>query len=309
MTSLVDDPRWAEEDEDSETIFSHKIATLYIDARKDLEEILTKIQKSLDKVPDASWPKIEVTSDITQPVRKVNPKNHSDKINSRFKNMSRLLSAVNKPEIAPPSDASQACSVQATPSALRIVEPQRVQFQVANDQTSAEEIEEIENLCLAISAAYNQASWCRVLVVHHEKRQKIRAPSKPCSTSDNIKMVTLAEVLQLYQTPWLGDSWGKETFALYKKRMARCSSIDLPLDPMFQQKAPKVSHSKRTLLMFRLIEKMNTGTNLENVLKRCVQPDGVFTNLTNQEVRDMVEKNIIVPLENEVLWLQGRERI
>jgi hypothetical protein len=51
MMSSPEDPRWSEEAVNSEGIFSHQIATLYTDTRKDIEQVLHKIQDSLDKVP------------------------------------------------------------------------------------------------------------------------------------------------------------------------------------------------------------------------------------------------------------------
>ncbi len=51
MMSSPADPRWMEEAANSEGIFSHKISTLYTDTRKDIEQLLQKIQESLDKVP------------------------------------------------------------------------------------------------------------------------------------------------------------------------------------------------------------------------------------------------------------------
>ena len=51
MMCSPEDARWAEENGNSEGIFSLQTATLYTDTRKDLEEILEKIQECLQKVP------------------------------------------------------------------------------------------------------------------------------------------------------------------------------------------------------------------------------------------------------------------
>jgi hypothetical protein len=52
MMISPEDPRWSDdEDPNSEGLFSHMTATLYSEARKDIEEVLDKIQESLNKVP------------------------------------------------------------------------------------------------------------------------------------------------------------------------------------------------------------------------------------------------------------------
>jgi hypothetical protein len=51
MMSDPEDPRWSEEDSNSNSIFSNKIARFYTDIRSDLEGILNKIQASLERVP------------------------------------------------------------------------------------------------------------------------------------------------------------------------------------------------------------------------------------------------------------------
>ena len=62
--------------------------------------------------------------------------------------------------------------------------------------------------------------------------------------------------------------------------------------------------------MLRLIEKMDAGANLEKAVKQCIKgPDGALTDLNTEELRDMVEEKIIVPLENEVLWLHACKKI
>jgi hypothetical protein len=67
---------------------------------------------------------------------------------------------------------------------------------------------------------------------------------------------------------------------------------------------------RKTLVMFRLIDKMDVGTNLETALKQCITgPDGALTDLNMEELRDMVEDKIIAPLENEVLWIHRCQRI
>lgn len=75
-------------------------------------------------------------------------------------------------------------------------------------------------------------------------------------------------------------------------------------------KSSEVSSFKRASLIWRLIEKMGAGDNLEKVLKRCIKGlDGAWTDINKEELRDMVEEKIIVPLENEVLWLHGCNKI
>jgi hypothetical protein len=51
MMSSPEDPRWSEEDSKPDGIFSHKIASFYADTRKEPEDILVKMQASLDRVP------------------------------------------------------------------------------------------------------------------------------------------------------------------------------------------------------------------------------------------------------------------
>ena len=50
MMSSPGDSRWTTEDIESEGIFSRKTAMLYNDTREDLDEILHKIHRSLDRV-------------------------------------------------------------------------------------------------------------------------------------------------------------------------------------------------------------------------------------------------------------------
>lgn len=55
---------------------------------------------------------------------------------------------------------------------------------------------------------------------------------------------------------------------------------------------------------------MEVSGNLRSVLKRCIKSlDGALTDINKEELRDMVEEKIIVPLENEVLWLYGCNKI
>jgi hypothetical protein len=63
-------------------------------------------------------------------------------------------------------------------------------------------------------------------------------------------------------------------------------------------------------LILRLIERMDAGDNLENAIRQCIKgPDGALTDINKVELRDMVERKIIVPLENEVLWVHGCNKI
>ena len=57
MMSSPDDSRWATDEIESEGIFSQKTAMLYNDTRKDLDEILHKIQRSLDRVLVSKLPR------------------------------------------------------------------------------------------------------------------------------------------------------------------------------------------------------------------------------------------------------------
>jgi hypothetical protein len=109
---------------------------------------------------------------------------------------------------------------------------QRVMFELPKEQKQQSTAKEIENLCAAISEAGNKTAWCGILTAHPQRLQEIRIATKSYFTSDNVKEVSLADVLsaeiwktkprsklslqlastvlQLYQTPWLGDNWGKE---------------------------------------------------------------------------------------------------
>jgi hypothetical protein len=51
MMNSPEDPRWAAEDPNSRGIFSKETATMYTETRKELEDILDQIQKSLSQVP------------------------------------------------------------------------------------------------------------------------------------------------------------------------------------------------------------------------------------------------------------------
>ena len=91
---------------------------------------------------------------------------------------------------------------------------------------------EIENLCTAISSAEDIATWCGVLRCESNILQHIKIASKSSLAPESTHFVSLADllstelwktksrsklglklastVLQLCQTPWLGDHWGKE---------------------------------------------------------------------------------------------------
>ena len=73
---------------------------------------------------------------------------------------------------------------------------------------------------------------------------------------------------------------------------------------------PEIIKLKRTILLLRLVEEMDAGPNLENAVMQCIKgPDGALTDMNKEELRDMVEEKIVVPLENQVLWLYGCRKI
>lgn len=67
---------------------------------------------------------------------------------------------------------------------------------------------------------------------------------------------------------------------------------------------------KKTLLVLQLIEEMDEGANLKNAIKQCINgPDGALTDLNKEELRDMVEEKIVVPLEEQVLWVHRCKKL
>ncbi|KAG4432292.1 hypothetical protein IFR05_012221 [Cadophora sp. M221] len=263
------------------------------------------------------------------------------------------------------------------------VNPRRnhnVGFEIPDDENRDMMAEEIENLCATIATTQWESGGYGVLTTRGERWQKISRATKPCCSSKNIKMVSLAQilsaglwdskpksklglklasaVLQLYQTAWLGDNWGKEDiffiqeedgtiitdkpfirpqlifatshpksatintnvpclFALgvvllelhYKKAIDELEKEQIDFTASSSE-SPEISSLKRASLIWRLIEQMKAGDNIEKVLKRCIKGlDGAWTDINKEELRDMVEEKIIVPLENEVLWLHGCNKI
>jgi hypothetical protein len=62
--------------------------------------------------------------------------------------------------------------------------------------------------------------------------------------------------------------------------------------------------------MMRLIDRMDAGENFQRAVMQCIKgPDAAVTDLGKEELRDMVEEKIVVPLENEVLWLHACKKI
>jgi hypothetical protein len=55
---------------------------------------------------------------------------------------------------------------------------------------------------------------------------------------------------------------------------------------------------------------MDPGANLKSALLRCIKGlDGALIDMNKEELRDIVEEKIIVPLENQVLWAYGCQKI
>ncbi|CZR67557.1 uncharacterized protein PAC_17456 [Phialocephala subalpina] len=280
---------------------------------------------------------------------------------------------------------SAAITATVTPISVTPKRKQQVGFEIQEEDNMDVMTKEIENLCATIATTGIEAAWYGVLISREERWQRIRRATKPCCTSKNIKMVSLAQllstelwktkprsklglklasmVLQLYQTPWLSDDWGKEDIFFIQEedgtvvtdkpfirpRIAPRTTAATPFKPKLatinmnvpclfalgvvlvelhykktidelqkeepgfvvsNNESPEVSSIRRTLLILRLIEKMEAGDNLEKVLKQCIKgPDGALTDTNKEELRDMVEEKIIVPLENEVLWLHGCSKI
>ncbi|KAL2063770.1 hypothetical protein VTL71DRAFT_5575 [Oculimacula yallundae] len=257
-----------------------------------------------------------------------------------------------------------------------------VKFEVQDGESEDAKTEEISNLCALITATPMQATVYGLLISCDGRRQTIRRAAKPCCSTENVKMVSLAQilsaglwetkprsilglklastVLQLYQTAWLSDDWGKDDIFFIKeedgtivteKPFLRPRTGNIPSRPgtvpatinmnvpcllalgvvllelhykksidelqmerpefaVSDDDSPERSNSKRSCLIWQLIEKMYAGNNFEEVLKRCVGGlDGAWSDINKEELRDMIEEKIIVPLENEVLWLHGSNRI
>lgn len=55
---------------------------------------------------------------------------------------------------------------------------------------------------------------------------------------------------------------------------------------------------------------MDAGDNFEGAIKQCIKgPDGALTDLNKQELCDLVEEKIILPLEKQVLWVHACQKI
>ncbi|KAE8442223.1 hypothetical protein EG329_003694 [Mollisiaceae sp. DMI_Dod_QoI] len=339
---------------------------------------------------------VDLLDDSKSSCLETNPGHRLEKKTSFVKRVWRSISPHREaPNVLGKSaQKNSAVSATVTPFIVTPKKAQRVGFDIPEDQDRDITTKEIEDLCATISTAESDTVWYGVLTSGEDKWQGIRRATKPCYTSATARMVSLSEllssrpwarksksliglklastVLQLYQTPWLRDDWGKEDIFFIQEDdgtvlsdkpflRPRLSSSDTaatsaepkttsinmnvpcllalgvvlielhfqkPIDELidelqkenngkkengwviYEGEPLEVSNIKRTLLMLRLIEKMDAGANLENALRRCIKgPDGALTDMNKEELRDIVEENIIVPLENEVLWLHGCKKI
>jgi hypothetical protein len=155
----------------------------------------------------------------------------AQKKKSRLKGHFRLRSS-NKDDSTKNEKIVPAMAALSIPIRSNSEHARKVMFEVQEESRKKGATKEIENLCAAISEARGQTAWRGILTAQNNISQEIRIATDRYFTSETANIVSLADllstplwniknrcklclrlastVLQLYQTPWLGDNWGKE---------------------------------------------------------------------------------------------------
>jgi hypothetical protein len=188
-------------------------------------------------------------------------RNPAEKKRSHFKRLWRSRSPRSS-KIVPEGDPGndKAIIAQTDPQTVSKSEnAPKVAFDIPETRTTDEGAKEIDNLCSVISKSSDESLWGGILISRGNRWQKISKAKLACFSSEKVKAVSLAEllssdlwtidkrsklglqlastVLQLYQTPWLRDDWGKEDI-FFVQEANETLLIDKPfLRPRFSQLA------------------------------------------------------------------------